>query len=139
MSFVGVDKVQRLFQIIKHNGGVVKSVVKLFRMDDLRMGSLVGTDKLGNKYYEDNRFFYGRNRYVEYADHVFLDYDGSQVPAEWHRWLHYMTDDPPTKVPPVPHKWLAPHTENLTGTSGAYMPYSTVPPKIHSWVPPTKK
>ncbi|XP_077540238.1 NADH dehydrogenase (ubiquinone) B17.2 subunit [Haemaphysalis longicornis] len=136
MSFFGVDKIQRALAIIKHNGGYVKSAVKLFRMDDLRKGTLVGVDKLGNKYYEDNTFFYGRNRWVEYADHYYMDYDGSQVPSEWHGWLHYSTDIPPTKASLPQYKWLAPHTENMTGTKDAYMPYSTVRPKIESWVPP---
>lgn len=27
------------------------------------------------------------------------------------------------------------HRENLTGTRGAYRPYSTVGPKIHDWQP----
>jgi NADH:ubiquinone oxidoreductase subunit len=31
------------------------------------VGCLMGTDKYGNKYYENKRFFYGRNRWVEYA------------------------------------------------------------------------
>uniref|UniRef100_A0A0K8RJE5 NADH dehydrogenase [ubiquinone] 1 alpha subcomplex subunit 12 n=1 Tax=Ixodes ricinus TaxID=34613 RepID=A0A0K8RJE5_IXORI len=139
MEFFGLDKIRKVLEIVRHNGGAMQSFWKSFRMDDLRMGTLVGTDKLGNKYYENNRFFYGRNRWVEYADHYHFDYDGSQVPAEWHRWLHYSTDDPPTKVPPVAHKWLAEHTENLTGTSQAYVPYSTVRPKIQPWVPPAPK
>lgn len=36
-------------------------------MDNLRPGTLVGTDKYGNKYYENPHYFYGRNRWVEYA------------------------------------------------------------------------
>ena len=36
-------------------------------MDELKLGTLVGTDKYGNKYYQNKRFFYGRNRWVEYA------------------------------------------------------------------------
>lgn len=28
---------------------------------------MVGTDQFGNKYFENNRYFYGRNRWVEYA------------------------------------------------------------------------
>lgn len=27
-----------------------------------------------------------------------MDYDGSQVPAEWFGWLHYKTDLPPNEV-----------------------------------------
>lgn len=117
----------------------MRSAWKLFRMDDLRMGTLVGTDKFGNQYFENNRFFYGRNRWVEYGDQYHFDYDGSQVPPEWHRWLHYTTDDPPTKVPPVARKWIMEHTENMSGTSQAYMPYSTTRPKIQPWVPPGQK
>jgi len=29
------------------------------RQDDLRSGSLIGEDKYGNKYFENNAFFYG--------------------------------------------------------------------------------
>lgn len=36
-------------------------------MDDVKDGKLVGTDKYGNKYYQNPRYFYGRNRWVEYA------------------------------------------------------------------------
>lgn len=38
-------------------------------MDNLRIGTLVGIDKYGNKYYENPHFFYGRNRWIEYADY----------------------------------------------------------------------
>lgn len=53
-----------------------------------------------------------------------------------HRWLHYMTDDPPTVKKPVDYKWLSEHTPNYSGTSKAYTPYSTTKPKIQAWVPP---
>lgn len=52
-------------------------------MDEFKAGTLVGTDKYGNKYYEDPSQFYGRNRWVEYADYKTFEYDGSQIPAEW--------------------------------------------------------
>lgn len=55
----------------------------------MKTGRLVGVDKYGNKYYEDPSQFYGRNRWVEYATHVHLNYDGSQIPAEWFGWMHY--------------------------------------------------
>uniref|UniRef100_A0A4D5R9F3 NADH dehydrogenase [ubiquinone] 1 alpha subcomplex subunit 12 n=1 Tax=Scolopendra viridis TaxID=118503 RepID=A0A4D5R9F3_SCOVI len=138
-KFLGLDKVKRGFDIIRANGGILSSLFKLYRMDDIKIGTLVGTDPYGNKYFENKMYFYGRNRWVEYADHINMDYDGSQVPAEWHRWLHYMTDDPPSKVPPKKYPWMIAHTENLSGTSGAYQPYSTTRPKIESWVPPKAK
>nr|VZI33772.1 unnamed protein product [Spirometra erinaceieuropaei] len=57
-GFVG-----RLFRsIIRQNGGIRGSIVTLFRTDELKDGTLVGEDYLGNKYYENNRYFVGRNR-----------------------------------------------------------------------------
>ncbi|RWS07491.1 putative NADH dehydrogenase [ubiquinone] 1 alpha subcomplex subunit 12-like protein [Dinothrombium tinctorium] len=104
-------------------------------MDTLKFGDLVGVDKYGNKYYQNNYYFYGKNRWVEYNDKVFFDYDASQVPAEWHNWLHYMTDDPPTTNPRVQYKWMIDHTENFSGTNRQYVPYSTVKQKITQWQP----
>lgn len=37
------------------------------------------------------------------------------------------------------YKWLADHTENLTGTKEQYMPYSTTRPKIEAWRPTPAK
>lgn len=59
------------------------------RFDDIKAGKLVGEDKYGNKYFENPYYFYGRNRWVEYAPHVNMDYDGSQICAEWYGWMHY--------------------------------------------------
>lgn len=65
-----------------------------------------------------------------------LNYDGSQVPAEWFGWLHYKTDLTPDKDPSRPHyKWMSKHTENMSGTPEQFMPYSTTRPKIEAWVP----
>lgn len=36
------------------------------------------------------RDFTGRHRWVEYAEKG--RYNASQVPPEWHGWLHYITD-----------------------------------------------
>lgn len=59
------------------------------RMDEMKAGRQVGQDKYGNKYFEDPSQFYGRNRWVEYAPHFNLEYDASQIPAEWYGWMHY--------------------------------------------------
>lgn len=32
----------------------------IFRQDDLKLGTLVGMDKYGNKYFENNEYFYGK-------------------------------------------------------------------------------
>lgn len=108
-------------------------------MDAYKWGTLVGEDKYGNKYYKNNFYFYGRNRWVEYNHKAFLDYDGSQVPAEWHNWLHYVTDDSPIDKPRVNYKWMIDHKENLSGSQMQYVPYSTTPTKIESWSPPGQK
>ncbi|KAG8199778.1 hypothetical protein JTE90_000871 [Oedothorax gibbosus] len=134
--YLGLDKVKRIFDIVKHNGGVIKSLQTLYRTDELKYGTLIGIDKFGNKYYENKMYFYSRDRWVDYTQGVNMDYDGSQVPAEWHRWLHHITDDPPTKGDTVDYKWLMEHTPNESGTSRAYTPYSTTRPKIQAWVPP---
>lgn len=92
-----------------------------YRFDDLKIGTLVGADKYGNKYYENPYYFYGRNRWVEYAHHQNMDYDGSQIPAEWFGWMHYKTDLPPIRDGKrVQHKWMANHSENLSGTKGKF-------------------
>lgn len=105
-------------------------------MDVLKKGTLVGTDKFGNKYYENNEYMHSANRWVVYnREKVYLDYDGSMIDAEWHGWMHYMTDVPPTKANYPKHRWMADHTPNYTGTPLQYVPYSTTPKKIHSWNP----
>ncbi|VEN41637.1 unnamed protein product [Callosobruchus maculatus] len=137
MSYFGIDRFFDFLKTVKATGGVRSALYKLYRMDSLRPGVLVGCDKYGNKYYENRHYFLGRDRWIEYAPHYALEYDGSQVPAEWFGWLHHRTDLPPEKDCSRPkYKWMSDHTENLSGTPGQYMPYSTTTPKIHAWVPP---
>ena len=39
-----------------------------FRTDDcLKEGTLIGEDKYGNKYYQNNRFFYGKNKQFHFV------------------------------------------------------------------------
>ncbi|XP_033211298.1 probable NADH dehydrogenase [ubiquinone] 1 alpha subcomplex subunit 12 [Belonocnema kinseyi] len=136
-KLLGLDKLARFFRIIRENGGIFGSLRTIFRVDELKTGTLVGEDKYGNKYYENDMYFYGRNRWVIYSERVGLNYDGSQVPAEWFGWLHYKTDLLPHQDPSRPkYKWMADHVSNMSGTSKAYMPYSTTRPKIEAWKPP---
>ena len=121
---------------IKVAGGWKASFYRVLRETNLRTGTLIGTDQYGNKYFENNSYFMARNRFVVYPYVDRFTFDGSQIPAEWHRWLHYMTDDPPTKVPAEPRKFIQPHEINKTGTKLEYVPYSTTRPKIEEWQPP---
>ncbi|XP_034935024.1 probable NADH dehydrogenase [ubiquinone] 1 alpha subcomplex subunit 12 [Chelonus insularis] len=131
------DILVNIGRIIKQNGpNPIKILSTLFRTDDLKWGNLVGVDKYGNRYYENNFYIWGQNRWVIYADHVGMNYDGSQVSPEWHGWLHYRTDLLPFNDPSRPnYKWMIDHKENMSGTKEAYMPYSTTKPKIEAWKP----
>ena len=51
-------------------------------------GTLVGEDKFGNKYYEDETTSYNRKRWVVYGN---MDtYNPTSIPPEWHGWLNYI-------------------------------------------------
>ena len=79
-----------------------------------RKGRKVGEDNQGNVFYQsaDDR------RWVIYNGEA----EASRVDPDWHGWLHFTYDEPPTKAP-LPHKaWEKPHQENLTGTPAAYVP-----------------
>ena len=81
-------------------------------------GQLVGTDGAGNRYFTEKKPHAGvRNRrWVAYAGLV----DASEVPPEWHAWLHYTTDAP---LPTTGRKaWQKPHRANFTGTVQSYRP-----------------
>ncbi|CAD5213144.1 unnamed protein product [Bursaphelenchus okinawaensis] len=65
----------------------------------IQTGDLIGTDKFGNKYFQDDGNSIPADRWVVFGEKQ----DVTQVPPEWHRWLHHMTDEPPT-VKPVDRK-----------------------------------
>ncbi|XP_045108038.1 NADH dehydrogenase [ubiquinone] 1 alpha subcomplex subunit 12-like [Portunus trituberculatus] len=135
-SYFGIDKIFKALRIMKDHGGIRASLYQLYRVDDLKDGTLVGEDAMGNKYYENKQLTLGRNRWIIYSPSVGTDYDGSMVPAEWYGWLHHKTDQPPTKVAPTSYGWQSGHQMNVTGTADAYMPYSTTKPKVEAWTPP---
>ena len=92
-----------------------------------RYGELVGTDTLGNKYYQDARgktprpfdtTLYRQKRWVIYHGEP----EASKVPPEWHAWLHYQTNDKPSMENPLRRDWQQPHQINLTGSDDAYRP-----------------
>ena len=76
-------------------------------------GSSVGTDGLGNAYFESK----AGKRWVIYNG----SNDASRVPPEWHGWLHHTTDLVPDDLP-APRAWEKPPVPNLTGTSARYLP-----------------
>lgn len=134
-----LDKFRNLNRIIKQNNGIWGSLKMLYRMDDVKDGELIGIDRNGNKYYQNNRYFVGRSRWIVYSNKYGLDYDSTHIDPEWHPWLHYQTDKPPSqalKDGDLPkYKWIIDPSENKTGTKQQYYPYSTPQSKIQSWIP----
>ncbi|XP_073429326.1 NADH dehydrogenase [ubiquinone] 1 alpha subcomplex subunit 12 [Dendrobates tinctorius] len=137
-----IQVVRRALQQVRAHGGLTGSFWQVLRSGDLKTGTLIGIDKYGNKYFEDKRYFFGRHRWVEYTiemngKYTYWNVDGSMVPPEWHRWLHCMTEEPPTTHPPTVQKYAwENHKINLSATPGQYVPYSTTRKKIEEWVPP---
>lgn len=80
-----------------------------------RRGIRVGADAQGNVYYQTAG---AKRRWVIYNGET----EASRVSPDWHGWLHFTWDKPPTDAP-LPHKpWEKPHVENLTGSVAAYAP-----------------
>ena len=101
--------------------GVVKTLKKTMKFNTLyRGGKQIGSDSWGNKYFTNVDLPQGQNRWVELAKD---NPNGSQVPPEWHSWLHYVTDIPgPALSKKYAQKYALPHKENPTGTSKRYTP-----------------
>ena len=83
-------------------------------------GELVGTDEYGNRYYRSKtKKRWGREqRWCLFKGAK----DSSKVPAEWHAWLHHMSDAPLTEKAAQSRAWQREHQPNLTGWPEAYRP-----------------
>ena len=84
-----------------------------------RKGQKVGEDTQGNQFYQTPD---GKRRWVIYNGEA----EASRISADWHGWLHYTYDEPPTKAPLKRQKWEKDHLPNLTGTPAAYHPPGSV-------------
>ncbi|KAM3589625.1 hypothetical protein VKS41_000483 [Umbelopsis sp. WA50703] len=115
--------------------GPASSWRQLQFIGDTKYGALIGTDSVGNKYFENNDEIYGRERWVEYASN---DPDPAQITPDWHMWLNKFVQEPPTEMNIEPKKFFGEPTPNFTGTRNAYVPYNTVRPKYNAWEPQVK-
>ncbi|OGE56995.1 hypothetical protein PENARI_c002G00570 [Penicillium arizonense] len=104
---------------------------------DTKAGTLIGTDRFGNKYFENmEEELPLRTRWVDYKE---AEYDASHIEPGWHAWISYLVDAPPhadkilqTGVRP----WELPdHFANPTLSRAAFKTYSTTKPKIAAWIP----
>jgi NADH:ubiquinone oxidoreductase subunit len=92
-----------------------------------RNAALVGQDEFGNRYFEahTDRESYDkgrRRRYVTYKGYA----EASKIPPEWHAWMHYITDEPPTVAPLRRRAWEKEHLPNLSGTAYAWKPKGSI-------------
>ena len=88
-------------------------------------GRFVGSDELGNRYFVQSKGVGPLGvprRWVIYRNLA----EASQVPPEWHGWLHYTVDDPPTEATYRPRPWQKAHQMNMTGTRQAYRPSGSI-------------
>lgn len=83
-------------------------------------GKLVGEDAFGNRYFTEKKLpRSGRaKRWVIYKGMA----EPSKIPAQWYRWMHYITEQAPSEDNTTHYKWEKPHLPNLTGTKNAYAP-----------------
>ena len=84
------------------------------RLKTIFFGKLIGTDELGNKYYESKN----GKRWIIYSDKI----DASKIPVEWYSWIHFTPNKIEKKHNLEKYGWQKPHKENLTGTKDAYFP-----------------
>jgi NADH:ubiquinone oxidoreductase subunit len=84
-----------------------------------RRGIRVGSDAAGNVYYQTKD---AKRRWVIYNGEM----EASRVTPDWHGWLHFTWDQPPTEVPLAHKAWEKPHLENLTGSDAAYAPPGSI-------------
>ena len=80
-----------------------------------RHGRKVGTDSLGNIFYEGKK---NGRRWVIYNG----SNDASRIPPDWYAWIHGQIDGLPDEALPPVRKFEKPPVPNLTGTPEAYRP-----------------
>lgn len=93
--------------------------IKFFTLSS--RGKKIGRDSLGNTYYEapPRKGYYRPRRWVMYKGAP----EASNVPPEWHGWLHHQTNTvPDDNAKTFRRPWQKPHQPNLTGTNKAYRP-----------------
>lgn len=84
-----------------------------------RRGIRVGSDDQGNIYYQTAD---AKRRWVIYNGEM----QASRVSPDWHGWLHFTWNEPPTHTPLAHKVWEKPHLENLTGSDAAYAPPGSI-------------
>ena len=84
-----------------------------------RKGIKVGADAEGNLFFQTRD---GKRRWVIYNG----ESEASRVSPDWHGWLHFTWDEPPTTQALAHKSWEQAHQENLTGSETAYAPAGSI-------------
>ena len=79
----------------------------------LFFGRYVGSDDLGNKYYQSKK----NERWVIYSKNI----EATKITADWYLWIHHTIDKIPDKND-TKYKWQKKHLENQTGTENSFKP-----------------
>ena len=95
------------------------------RLFTWRKGKLVGEDAFGNRYYVQKMGVGPLGVPARWVTYKSLS-EASQVPPDWHGWLHHTVDEIPTRENYQPKPWQKPHQMNMTGTAHAYRPQGSV-------------
>ncbi|OQE16995.1 hypothetical protein PENSTE_c022G03889 [Penicillium steckii] len=117
--------------------GMKEYIHQMKYIGDTKAGTLIGTDRYGNKYFENmTEELPLRTRWVDYKEHEYMP---CQIEPGWHAWISYLVDSPPTtdKIMQAGLRtWELPeHRPNLTLSRAAFKTYSTTRPKYHAWKP----
>ena len=84
------------------------------RIQTFFSGKLIGTDYLGNKYFESK----SGKRWIIYKDEI----DASKIPSEWYSWMHFIKNKIENLHELKKYEWQKPHLSNQTGTNKSYHP-----------------
>ncbi len=95
------------------------------RLTIWKQGRYVGSDDCGNRYYEQRSGVGPHGMPRRWVIYEKLS-EASQVPPEWHGWLHHTFATPPTEEDYQAKPWEQPHRMNKTGTPEAYRPSGSV-------------
>lgn len=90
-----------------------------------RKGRQVGQDEFGNTYYVQASGVGPLGVPARWVTYRNLS-EPSQVPPEWHGWLHHTVDALPTDELYESKPWQQRHHMNMTGTADAYRPAGSI-------------
>ena len=98
------------------------------RLKTILFGKFVGSDSLGNKYYQDKK----GKRWVIYSDEI----DATKIPVEWYSWMHFTSNKIEKDHELKKYDWQKDHLPNQTGTQNSYHPKknkNATEKKYNSW------